>query len=75
MITRHLDEIKAHIEEQMKRSIDAYDFAGEVKKATDRAIDDAVKDAVRSFFSYGKGSEAIRDAVRKALESETKEGK
>lgn len=63
----HLDEIKGHVESEMKRAISGYNFAAEVKIAVNLAIDNAVKDEVRSFFGHGKGNDAIRAAVRQGL--------
>lgn len=60
----HLGEIKAHVNSEMERAVSGYDFAAEVKEAVGSALDNAVKDEVRNFFSYGKGSDVIRAAVR-----------
>lgn len=67
-----LTEHAALIDADIKKAVDAYcqpdNIAAVVKQAATQAIDAALKEEVRSFFSWnGDGRAAVRAAVQESL--------
>ncbi|MBM5575853.1 hypothetical protein [Deefgea sp. CFH1-16] len=60
------------MDEQIKASVDAIcqpdHIAKIIEETASREIKTAIESEVRNFYNYGKGREAIKEAVNKALD-------
>ena len=59
MIGAHNSELGDYISAEMRKAINSYDWEGQVKGIVHEAINEKIK----SYFSYGDGAKAIRDAI------------
>lgn len=69
----HSQEIERHVEEELSKAIEAFDFEFIVRDAANDAVAKAVRQAIETYFSYGDGHKAIEeivnDGLRRAVES------
>lgn len=68
-LNTHHTEIQELVKKELAKAVDSFDYTAAVKASAKEAIDSAVKDAVKSFFSYGGGRRAIESAVKESLTS------
>jgi len=74
-VTTALSQHSAEIDENIRKAINFYcspdNIENVIHKEVTEAIDNAVKEEIRSFFKYSKpGRQAIREAVMKYLDEE-----
>lgn len=67
----HAKDVTEALDTEMKKQIAEFDFALAVRRELSDAMNRAVTDSIRSFFSYGKGSQMVADAVAEAMNNWT----
>ena len=65
-LSEHHQDIEREVECQLEQAIASYDFPAEVRKHIHACIDSAIA----GYFKYGKGHDAVRDAVWAALDTQ-----
>ena len=59
-------ELEEKISQSVDKAIMNFDFDGEVRSVFDKVM----KTEIHNYFSYGKGAESIRVAIKEAFQQE-----
>ena len=62
-LTSHQLQINQYVDVTLQRAIDEFDYDSVVKQS----VDEAITDAIKSYFKYGDGRKVIEAAVKQAL--------
>ena len=57
-------ELNDAISSEMEKAVADYDFEKEVRQA----VNECLNEAIHNYWKYGKGREAIQQAVKEAIE-------
>jgi hypothetical protein len=66
------DGISKQVRTQLDRILSEEGFADMLAFETKRQFEEAVRSAIKSYFEYGDGHHAIRDAINGALGAKTR---
>ncbi len=66
-ILQHHKEVEAFLEAELKKLIESYDFASEIKRQMTPIMQRSIQSALEQHFLYGEGSKIIEAAVKDML--------
>jgi len=71
MVHAFMDHSK-EIEGEIERACDRFVSSGELKRQIEGALNQAITEAVKSYFDYGPGFTAVRESVEKMFKGNEK---
>ena len=60
-------DIAKHVSGELQKAIDTFDFEKAVREVAEKAIHEAVCTAIKNYFAWGEGRDAINSVVKEAL--------
>lgn len=68
-LSTHNAEIETYVDENLKKVVEEFDYVTLVKQVATKAITEAVKRSIESYFAYGDGYKNIDAVITEILKN------